>query len=147
MVGVRTAVPGRSRKARNDSSMAAVHELTATVCAAPTVVHSSFSNISAWVPVVSHPLESTSATYWRASSLTWANAKGTLFPTEIGTTWALIGRPAYRSVSAARAGGRVSRNSSGRSLSPPRRRGRQGDPPPVDGRVLYLPPCRVPLRP
>src|SRR5688572_25148705 len=59
---VTTSSPGPTPDASSDRCRPAVHELTATACAAPTLSANARSNAATRGPVVSQPDASTSAT-------------------------------------------------------------------------------------
>src|SRR6478752_5658305 len=77
MVDITTLEPRSRRSARNDSSSAAVHELTATARRAPTYRANSCSNSTTCGPEVTQPDASTWSAAARASGQMYARVNGT----------------------------------------------------------------------
>ena len=72
-----TSSPGPTSAARSESSRAAVHELTATACAAPVKAANRCSNSATRGPVVSHPERSTASTAATSASVRSGGENGT----------------------------------------------------------------------
>ena len=79
-VGVSTGAPGGRPRAVSAISMAAVHELTETVCRAPTHAPNSCSNAMASAPIVTQPLARTRTAACCASGTISVRQKGTAGP-------------------------------------------------------------------
>ncbi len=84
---VSTAAPSGRCRERRASSMATVHEDTATACSAPTWAANSDSKAATSAPVVTHPEASTRSAAWRAAGEMKQSANGTCWAGRVsGTT-------------------------------------------------------------